>query len=334
VRAAPGEPQTPAIELPPGCRFCEPAQTYSFASPGEYCTFFQGQTRAARIRIRWPGVPVLAVVHRHERLPLTRHGELVETDVPLSSATLRDAWDTLEVWSHLDEKHLPLRIEHNHPDRRAGYYYQNPWVGEQARACINYLIASREILHDWGLHHAIADAGLGTISLMGFESNNPLHGDAPPHWHWIYYWPTEAGSQVPHLYIGPQGRTLSNNVWVFAREDLKRTAGPDDPMIFRDPSGKEWFAIDIRRDGGVNIEPSFGCRPYAIVAGPDGRFDNSVIVRRDGRDWLEVSAGDDTATGRLSLHLRDVSSGSATSQTHLYDPLTGTPRPPGPQEAV
>jgi len=145
---------------------------------------------------------------------------------------------------------------------------------------------------------------------MGFESNNPLHGDWPAHWHLIYYWPPPAepgkgryhGSQVPHFYMNEKGRTVSNSIHVFGSQGRLAKAG--DPMIFTDPNGKVRLAIDIRRDGGVDIGPAAGQWTYSIVAGDDeGRFTESVRVLRRGRPWVRVAARDDTAAGVMTLRV-------------------------------
>jgi len=328
VRSAPAEPSRPEIVLPAGYRLHDEGN-YGVASPAEYYVFLEGPPGVARgVRVRWPGSAIQAVLHNHTRLPLRQEEGAVACDVPVMAASLRAAWPTLEVWSSLGEKDLPIRIEHNSPGRRAGTYAQRPWVKGQAAACIHYLIASREILRDWSLHHQIAAEKLGHISLMGFESNNPLHGDSPAHWHFIYYWPTEAGSQVPHFYMDGRGRTVENNIFVFARKDLSRVAKARDPMVFTDPKGKVRFAIDIRPDGGADIGPSPGDWKYSIVAGDEGEdFTRSVRVLRGGKPWLRVAATDDTAAGVLTIRVEQLDGSSEPSvETRYYDPLTGTPR--------
>ncbi|MFP4057687.1 MAG: hypothetical protein ACLF0G_12545 [Candidatus Brocadiia bacterium] len=335
VRGQPGEPGAPTLELPKGYRRVE-ARNHAVASAGEWYGFIQGPKGVARgVRIAWPGVRVEAVIHHHQRLALRREGEAVLCDVPVQAASARAAWSTLAVWSSLGEKHLGIRIEHNHPARRAGRYAEGPWAEGQARACLNYLIACREILRDWGLHRRIAEQGLGQISLMGFESNNPLHGDHPPHWHLIYYHPASSGqpmhsspgSQVPHFYMDEAGRTRSNSIAVFGHSDRNRVAGPGDPMVYTDPTGAVRLAIDIRPDGGVNIGPAAGGWTYAILPGDDGRFDDSVRVWRRGEPWLRVAVRDDTANGILTIRVAPADEKKPRLEMLRYDPLTGRPRP-------
>jgi len=63
----------------------------------------------------------------------------------------------------------------------ANNYATVPWVGREADLSISYMFAARTMLRDWGLRHQIAGAGLGILSLMGFETNNVLHKDRPRH---------------------------------------------------------------------------------------------------------------------------------------------------------
>jgi hypothetical protein len=333
VREEPGTPGKPKITLPPGYAL-ETGGNYEVASPGEYYVFLKGPKGAAKgVAIEWPGVKVRAVIHERAALALRAEGGKVLCDVPVSAASLRAAWGTLAVWSDLNEKDLPIRVEHNSPDRRAGKYAEGLWVDGQVRACVNFLMAARQIMRDWGLHLRIAAEKKGGISLMGSETNNPLHGDWPSHWHLIYYWPgptgrpnvEAAGSCVPHFYMDDKGRVTSNNYGVFGRPESARKAGPRDPVVYKDPEGRPVMAIDIRPDGGVDIGPDAGQWTYSIVpGGDDGSFVDSVRVLRKGEPWIRVAARDDTAKGVLSIRIEPLDGkGQAQAETYRYDPLTG-----------
>ena len=327
VREKAGSLSKPEIRLPTGYELYT-EKNYEVPSPAEYYVFLRGPKGVAKdVRIAWPGNTIAAVLHNHARLALRREEGAVVCDIPVAAASLRSAWPTLEVHSYCGDPDLFLRVEHNDPDRRASYYARHPWVDGQAKACLNFLFASRAILRDWGVHRQIAAEKLGHISLMGFESNNPLHGDDPAHWHLIYYWPTEAGSQVPHFYLDEKGRVTSNNVFVFARNEACRMAGPGDPMVFTDPNGKVRFAIDIRKDGGVDIGPAAGQWTYSIVAGDEEEgFTRSVRVLRRNQPWLRVAVTDDTCAGLLTVRVEPLDGkSSAHADVYRYDPLTGAP---------
>ena len=333
VRKQPGRPGKPRIDLPSGYERVTDGH-HELASAGEYYVFLKGPRGVAPgVRIGWPGVEVEAVVHGHDRLTLRRGDGAVLCDVPVRAASARAAWTTLEIWSHRNEPDLPIRIEHNLESRRAGKFAEGPWVAGQAAACVNYLIACREVLRDWGLHRQIAREKLGHLSLMGFESNNPLHGDWPAHWHLIYYWPPPKepgkdhyfGSQVPHFHLDADGRTVTNSIHVFGGQG--RLAKARDPMVFTDPDGKVRFAMDIRPDGGVDIGPEAGTWTYSLVAGDDrGRFCESLRVLRGGQPWLGVATKDDAKAGVLTVRVEPLGGkGPMRTETHRYDPLTGRP---------
>jgi hypothetical protein len=333
VRETPGEPSKPEITLPEGYEL-HTEGNYEVASRGEYYVFLKGPKGTARRALITWDVPIKAVIHGNTRLKLDRAGEQVyRCDIPVEAESLRAAWPSLEVHSHLNEKDLSVRIEHNHPDRAAGYYAERPWVAGPAQAALNFIFASREILRDWGVHHEIAEAGLGRIALMGFESNNPLHGDAPAHWHLIYYLPGNDGSKIPHFYMEDDGRVTSNRIDVLGRGVL-RTANARDPMVCKDPQGRVRLAIDIRPDGGVDLGPEPGEWRYSIVAGEGkGGFTRSVRVLRRGQDWLRVSATNDVDEGVLTVRVERLDEpAERKTDRYFYDPLTGAPRRPVPAD--
>jgi hypothetical protein len=333
VRQEAGTPAKPKIVLPSGYALHTQAN-YEVASPGEYYVFLKGPKGTARdVQISWPGVKVRAVIHNDTLLPLRRDGEAVLCDVPVASSSLRAAWPTLEIHTPLDEESLPIRIEHNDPARRAGKYAEGPWVEGQTKAVLNFIIAARQVLRDWGLHRDIRRDKKGTLSLMGSETNNPLHGDWPSHWHLIYYWPlpdgrasSEApGSQVPHFYLDEKGRITSDNHFVFGRPAETRTVKPGEPIPYTDPDGKVRFVLCIRADGGLDLGPAVGEWTYSIVAGgDDGAFAGSVRVLRRGSPWIRVAVRDDTAAGVLMICVDPLDgAGPPLTETHHYDPLTG-----------
>ncbi|MGW1885402.1 hypothetical protein [Streptomyces sp. NPDC001970] len=49
-------------------------------------------------------------------------------------------------------------------------------------------------------------------TLMGFETNNRLHPDNPPHWHLAYHPGAHfsANGNPPHLWLDDKGRNIEN----------------------------------------------------------------------------------------------------------------------------
>jgi hypothetical protein len=329
VRETADVPGKPEIVLPAGCKLHTEGD-HEVASRSEYYVFLEGPRGTARdVRIRWPGAQIKAVIQGKKSLELRRADDgSVRCDVPVAAPSLRAAWNTIEIHSNYNEEALSVRIEHNDPNRYAGYYAKAEAVAEKSNARLNFVFAARQILRDWGVHREIAAAKLGRIALMGFETNNPLHGDSPAHWHLIYYWPTETGSQVPHFYLDTKGGVISNGIAILGEPEKNRTANARDPMIFTDPNGRVRFAMDIRPDGGVDIGPQAGEWTYSIVSGDGaGDFGRSVRVLRKGRPWIRVAAEDAVESGLLTVRIEPLDGQSEPIvENYLYDPLTGTPR--------
>ena len=329
VRESPGEPSKPTITVPDKYELVSDGD-YSFASRGEYYVFIKGKWGIAKqVKIEWPGERIKAVISGGRRLKLQSNSpHEVVCDVMIKENSLRQANRHLDIHSHFNEEDLWFRVEHNHPDRAAGYYVERPWVEGQSKAVLNYMYAVREIFRDWGVHHQIAQRNLGRITIMGFESNNAAHGDSPPHWHLAYYWPRGIGSQVPHFYVDQYGCITHNRVVVLGRsKDSANELGVNDPMSFVDPNRRIRFACAIRKGGGLYFGPEPDRWYYAIVSGePDTRFVNSVRVLRLGKQWRRIEVVDDVVAGILTCKMSFLQQArDAEEECHYYDYLTGAP---------
>ncbi len=327
----------PLVKVPAGYSLMTSGD-YAVSSPSEYYVFLRGPKGVARgVVIEWAGEKVVTVLHNHDRLPM-RHEEsgTVSCDVPVTAGSAREAWTTLETWSWLDEPGLWFALHHNDPTRRCGYYLEKPWVKGEAAAGVNYLIAARMILRDWGLPHQISSDGAGQMALMGFETNNPLHGDSPPHWHLAYFWPDKdgkpswgaPGSQVPHLYIDSKGCTFENGFMIAGQK--RRTYKAAQPVEFKDPAGNVRLDLQILEDGGIALGPKTGTWTYSMRAGDEETgFAKSIRVLKNGEPWRRVTCVDDTRTGVTEIRLDALDGGEGSSiEIVRYDPLTGIPARP------
>lgn len=318
VRASPGEPAVPDIELSAGYTPHDHG-VYAAASPAEYYTFIEGPAGDADLRVRWDA-GVRAVVCGDERLALDRTGDGVTCSVPVEADSPSGCRSTLNVYSHVGDDTLPVRVEHNDPDRRAGQYADQPWMPAQPRAALNFVFGAREALADWGLPGEVHEAGAGTVRLMGYETNDPPHGDFPAHWHLNLGHPDAwDGSHIPHLYLDQEGRVSRNAMVVLGYPERSRMHGVGDPVTYRDAAGEVRMALDIRPDGGVDLGPEPGEWTYALTAG-EGGFPASVVVERAGEPWRTVAVEDDVTAGRLSV---TVTGEEERTERYDYDPLTG-----------
>jgi hypothetical protein len=327
VRAQAGDPSAPALTLPAGYRLRTEAGS-EVAAPGEYHVFISGPSGTAHVGISWPGIAIASVIEGDAYLPLAGDpaNGATSCDVPVRHATMLDAWDTLDVASYLDEPDLAVRVDHNHPARRAGWYAQNPWPAAEARAAVVWTFAARTVLHDWGLPEQVTAAGAGHLSILGFESVNPLHLDYPPHWHLIQYWPGDTGSLIPHYYLDGSGAIASCKVQVLNLTQPDRFFSVGDAIVFADPDGGTRFATRIRDDGGLDLGTSPSQWTYAIIPGADGGFTASARILRDGQMFAAVAASDDVATGVTHVLIAFADGRTLPEEQHLYDPLTGVTR--------
>ena len=328
VKLIPGEPSTPEVTLPEGYAIV-PGSQYSVASRAEYYTFIQGPpSNSVEISVSWPRTWIAAVVSSDTRLPLTRQpGDpyRVTFHVAVNATSPGANQPTLQVWSMINNdtsSGVHWRIEHNDPDRAAGPWTTVPWPEGEAKSAINYLIASNEILQDSGLAAEARRRG-HFFSLMGFETNNTLHADNPPHWHLAYYPGLDYNApkaHVPHFWIDTAGRTFYNGMDIQGQGRSKFYVG--DPAQIHDVEGNLIVTITIREDGGLDIDPPAGVR-YSITPGQDD-FTDGVTVLRDGQPWRTVSSNDAVKLGLMTTRVDGVRPDRYHRTTiYQYDPLTG-----------
>lgn len=335
VRARPGDPARPEITLPDGYEFV-PGDKYSVASRAEYYTFVRGPRTAdgITVRVRWPGVPVRAVVHQDTRLRLRRdHAGDVTVTLPMTLPTIDANQPTIQVWSHPDvSPGMHWRIEHNDPDRAAGPWTTVPWPAGQVKSVIHQLVASHAILRDSGMVARAATKGHRFV-LMGMETNNTLHPDNPPHWHISYNSGPDFGSPThnPHYWFDADGRNYYNGMDVTGLGRLKYYVGDPAPVydFVGDANGGRGDLVGtftIREDGGLDIDPPDG-PGYAIAAGRDGTLVEEVTVLRAGEPWLRVTTEDRVRVGTLMITVDGLRDRAETRRRVLrYDPLTGVLR--------
>lgn len=337
VRGRPGEPGTPEIVLPAGYEIV-PGANHSVASRAEYYTFVRGPRtpEGIEVTVRWPDTPVEAVVHQDTRLRL-RHlpGErdAYSFTLPLAQPSIDANQPTLQVWSRPDvSPGMDWRIEHNDPDRVAGPWTTVPWPAGPVRSVIHQLVAAHTILRAAGLVEVAAAKGHRFV-LMGFETNNTLHADNPPHWHISYNSGADfnAPTHNPHLWLDSAGRNFYNGMDVTGLGRLKYYVGDPAPLydFVGDANGGRGdlvVTLTLRADGGIDFTPPQG-PGYAIAAGRNGDLVEEVTVLRDGEPWLRVETDDRVRHGLLVVRvtgLRDRT--ESRTRVHRYDRLTGVLR--------
>lgn len=332
VRRRPGEPGRPEITLPEGYTFV-PGQRYDVPSRAEYYTFVQGpQSAGIDVKVRWPGEAVETVVHMDDRLRIRRDSDdpySFSFKLPVVGATINSLQPTIQVWSHpVVTDSFYWRIEHNDPDRVAGPWTTVAWPAGQVKSQIHQLFATEAIWRDSGLLATAAAKGHRWV-LMGFETNNTLHPDNPPHWHMSYNAGPDWGSPTinPHFWINAQGKNYYNGMDVTGLGRQRYYVGDPAPLYdFGDANGGRGdliVTITIRADGGLDVDPPAGPR-YSMTAGRAGDLVDEVEVHRAGRPWLRIATHDHVRVGILTAAIRDLQRPSRSRQiVQRYDRLTG-----------
>jgi hypothetical protein len=330
VRVRPGEPAQPQVTLPAGYEVL-PGASYSVASRAEYYTIVRGpRADGIEVRVDWPGVPIRAVVHQETRLDLHRHRDGATFTLPMTQPSADANQPTLQVWSHPDiSPGMYFCIEHNDPDRVAGPWASVAWPEGETRSVVHQLIATYAIWRDSGLTEVAAAKG-HRFALMGFETNNTLHVDNPPHWHISYNSGPDFSARThnPHLWLNSEGGTFYNGMDVTGLGRLKHYVG--DPARIYDfigdangGRGDLVVTITIRADGGLDFETPDG-RTYAIAAGRGGNLLDEVTVLRAGEPWLRVATRDLVKLGIVLVRVDGLQNrADSRYEVMRYDPLTG-----------
>lgn len=204
----------------------------------------------------------------------------------------------------------------------AGVWHTVPWPGAATRTYLNLLLACEAVLGDSGQVEQARRRG-HFFSLMGFETNNTLHSDNPPHWHLAYY-PgltySAPRAHVPHFWLDRAGKTYHNGMDVQGEGRSRFYAG--DPAPIEDAEGNLVVTLTIRADGGLDIQAPDGPR-YEITS-PGGRFPEKVHVYRDGRPWRWFGGVDDVRSDLMTTHAGNLEPPVHTRATiYRYDELTG-----------
>ncbi|MGH3802977.1 MAG: hypothetical protein ACRDTD_23165, partial [Pseudonocardiaceae bacterium] len=325
VKSVPGTPSVPEIRLPDEYAPADDPKTQG-ASRAEFYSYITGPSNSAvPVTVTWPGEIVKTVIVGKSRATITRDPQNANTihfKIPVTAKSPAASSNTLEVWSlSPTDPGIFLRIEHYDPDRAVGDYALQS-VRPQAAAAVNQLFAAQAILRDSGLAARAASRN-HFFALMGFETNNLVHGDYPAHWHFAYYHgPTFAAkAYLPHLLLDEDGRNLRNGQNVTAEGRTSYPVG--EPAGLLDPEGKPVAILTVRPDGGLDVQAGATGRLYSIVGDRKENLSRFVTVLRDGEPWLRVSARDNTKAGRLKVDIRTPPSGETSKVEYTYDPLTG-----------
>lgn len=271
--------------------------------------------RARQLELAFAGVAagVRRVIVESGDVPFRRAGDGVVVQVaPID----RDAVTAGEYALHIVEPGMVLRLEHADPVRRAGAYAAGRFPDVERAAATNLEFAQRAVVRMLGLGMRAERERLGTIQVMGFDTNAPHgHRDDPPHMHMHLRWPLNAGTQIGHFYIGPDGLLTHNVVGTsgrpgpprtFARGETFTTIGPDARAVYSQritPEG--WLVVGIAGLPGCTIRPL------------DRGFQSGAHVACPGHAAADIRAVDDLAAGVVTVRTGPI------TELFRYDRDTG-----------
>ena len=228
---------------------------------------------------------------------------------------------TLYVHTLLREPGLTIRLEQNNPSRRAGPYREGKYPEQQILAANHYMFAMSEILKLMGIPEYLNANHLGYMLLLGFETNNEVHGDYPPHWHIIFRWPNHCGSQAPHLYLDESGAIVNNTCSIDRIHGFSRKYQTDEWCKFVDSYGRDLCALCVTKEGGLLVT-----KPNGDIYRMGAYSENGVTIYRNEQAIGTIHITNDTVNGEYIVKwFRGENDFAPTNYTRKirYDYLTG-----------
>ncbi|MBP3683758.1 MAG: hypothetical protein J6J12_02180 [Oscillospiraceae bacterium] len=256
-----------------------------------------------------------AILCEGKRLTWHREGQTIRFTFEISGLTGKTR--TLYVHTLIRQPGLTVRIEQNAEGRRAGQYRKEAYPATQIEAASHYVFAARKVLEMLKIPEYLSREELGYILLLSFETCNEVHGDWPPHWHFIFRWPDHCGSPAPHIYMDENGRNTHNMMYIDQVPDVSYDYQPGQWCPFMDKYGRLLLRMRLDEDGGYSVErPQMGT--YSVSA-----FDgNGVSIRQQNTLLGRLQVENDTRNGQMVIRWQSGIDMGQTEQIR-YDPLTG-----------
>ena len=233
-------------------------------------------------------------------------------------AQAEDRINSGEFQTHLYWPGIDLRFEHADPERRSGKYADGKWPSVERQAAANLEFAQREAVRMLGLDSFVASQNIGTIDLMGFDTNDPHgHEDWPPHMHMILWWPTVkgTGSLVAHYYISPEGFLTHTVVGPIGAIGVQAEFPIGSTFTTTDINGDEVYAHTITKEGWLRLGRVGGSE--CLIRPTGAGFQEGATVECPGFTSRRVRVEDDVAKGVLRAWVND------SEETYHYDVDSG-----------
>jgi len=327
-----------SVKFPAACHTCQlaPGDKTTAQNAKEFFFHFRapnGKEPLVGVHIQVDGSKVRGVLVGRQHVTFVRAGDGITVDVPRNGATLADLstfralpgdapGDVTDFYTYFDSPGVQTRVEHADELRRRGAYAAGRWPVIERQAALNLEFAAREAIVALRLDKAVREQGVGTVLLMGFDTNYPTQGpkeaheDSPPHWHMHLSWDREPIiREVGHFYLGTDGLLVENQVADVVHHQTLRF-GPNQTYNTLNGEGALLFSQTITAAGAFVLgTPTGSCRLTPVAGG----FQSGVDVSCDPSGMrLVVRAEDDTATGALRIYRNE-----RLVEEHRYDPDNG-----------
>ena len=177
------------------------------------------------------------------------------------------------------------------------------------------MFACWEILNISEIASSVSEDKIGHFAILGFETNNALHPDFPPHWHLILRWPYRVGSQAPHIYVDADGKNIKNISSIDGIPDFKAEFKPEEWMNLVDMYGESRLAIKVDDDGGYSLKSN------DIIYKTSPFKNDKVEVYINNNPLFKLKLTDDSEKGVLIARYEYI---SKTNHLEIqYDKYTG-----------
>jgi hypothetical protein len=272
---------------------------------------------AIPVHVETLGGTIRRVLLEGQELPFELDSTGIVFTVPAQPV---DRINSGEFQTHIYWPGIDLRFEHGDSERRDGSYRSGAYPFVELKAAHNLEFAQLLAIRMLGLDSQVVDHNLGSLDLMGFDTDFPHgHTDFPPHMHMILWWPTPrgTGSLIAHYYITPHGLLDHNEVIPFGTVGLVATRiEKETTYTDTDFTGQPLYTHTITKEGWLQVGEVSGssCLIRPLGAG----FDSGAAVECATFHKRTVQVEDDIQHGAITV----VYDGKAKS-VYTYDTDSG-----------
>jgi hypothetical protein len=309
-----------SVSFPKSCGLCQLDSDPAYAKQNKRVAVLAvllPRSTAVPVHVVIAANTVRRVLLEGQELPFTQDENGIGFTVPPQAV---DRVNSGEFQTHIFWPGIDLRFEHGDPERRDGKYQSGAWPAVQLKSAHTLEFAQLLAIRMLGLDSQVVDRNIGSLDLMGFDTDFPHgHEDYPPHMHMILWWPTPtgAGSLIAHYYITPQG--LLDHTEVIPL----RTVGLVATRIERgvsytdtDYTGERAYSHTITDKGWLQVAEVNG---GSCLISPLGHgFDSGAAVECAGYSRRTVQVEDDIEKGKITV-LND----GMRKTIYTYDPDSG-----------